>query len=939
MGAVVNQDVATEGGSCSWAQLKTSLSVLEQYISKFEAVKTEMMFSSMLSSFSIIPMLDGLQGCMGLLENMLTTNEIEMFMPGERRVCNTTRNDPGWSSDPCCNANLAFTKCCGLRAVRQNVTVITSVRPADVCDSSKSGILGNALMGYSMAHQIRSDPVAGCTAVRKDKVNRKKMKHLYKFMDTCYDILFHGKTKAGLAECKSDSECYTGRCGQQSAYSYGGASGKRTCQLPMEDFEGPFAACALDNIDPTLLNWLRKKLGVSSKDPIDLLKQKIYDAYAEETCVGPGADDAVCIFDATKDECENNIFNLYKSYENQPETSVQKLWIYVDDNMSDQAACNANAGRRWHDQFGCVCASDSSTRKSHDEGPGSSCRKQELNYAEIEGLREVNDWNGRNDLETNFLDTSPDSARKCRILNIQMLFSYTNTSAQICDAWSKAFKHINGWQTTPAVAADYVTFAPSYKWEWREDGTFERVKTGNGSKTWCEFEKNCNHKPWDSSAGTQESCVDPYVTGPLRSRGEFFCAQCDGPWCWETSVQSQCLYAHAWDRETCAVSGGLWIPEDTYGWGTCAVDARANHTAETCFGRFCPVTTETWTDSWSGTQHSWTSYGFCESYYVCYDEPESISKDACNAMRKEGEDFPMWYTNDVAALNAAGSPQLFIPKEAMCVYWAGGDMSYMGSWYSEVYGEEEMPNSTRATCGRKWMSPRYYEEGRFNSQATCEAGVCSSAPWDWNLAKDPAKCTEIGGVCSRTCKACESMTDEQEFCIVTSISTQRECENKTNDLLWDSISKTCYGTRKRHRHCFKRADSVALSCRLLGSENCTQRGVNWQNNPLFNGKLWSQSSGMFGLDCFTNNYGRCQSEAECVSGGSCNDWTYESWYSPYDYGPMPDGINGGSGSGGVGGDGGSDCPLPRTTCSLPITACRLIGTTILPPTHDNLPPT
>ena len=64
---------------------------------------------------------------------------------------------------------------------------------------------------------------------------------------------------------------------------------------------------------------------------------------------------------------------------------------------------------------------------------------------------------------------------------------------------------------------------------------------------------------------------------------------------------------------------------------------------------------------------------------MCYDEPESISKDACNAMRKEGEDFPMWYTNDVAALNAAGSPQLFIPKEAMCVYWAGGDMSYMGS--------------------------------------------------------------------------------------------------------------------------------------------------------------------------------------------------------------------------------------------------------------------
>ena len=32
--------------------------------------------------------------------------------------------------------------------------------------------------------------------------------------------------------------------------------------------------------------------------------------------------------------------------------------------------------------------------------------------------------------------------------------------------------------------------------------------------------------------------------------------------------------------------------------------------------------------------------------------------------------------------------------------------------------------------------------------------------------------------------------------------------------------------------------------------------------------------------CYTNNYGRCHDQDTCESGGSCNDWTYESWM-PY----------------------------------------------------------
>jgi len=66
-------------------------------------------------------------------------------------------------------------------------------------------------------------------------------------------------------------------------------SSKKRCRVPMGDFEGPFAACAIDNMDGMLLNWLRKKVGVSSSDSVENFKAKIHDLYAEETCAGSTA--------------------------------------------------------------------------------------------------------------------------------------------------------------------------------------------------------------------------------------------------------------------------------------------------------------------------------------------------------------------------------------------------------------------------------------------------------------------------------------------------------------------------------------------------------------------------------------------------------------------------------------------------------------------------
>jgi hypothetical protein len=169
--------------------------------------------------------------------------------------------------------------------------VIDSATPAAQCD--EEGALGNALMAFSMVHKLRNDPSAGCTAVRERKASSNRIDKLFGFMDTCYTILFEGKTKAGLDECKTNSECYTGFCEMGSDYSMqmpGSApSTKKKCRIPMADFEGPFAACGIDNMDPLLLNWLRKKVGVSSTDSVETFKAKIHEQYAEDTCAGSSA--------------------------------------------------------------------------------------------------------------------------------------------------------------------------------------------------------------------------------------------------------------------------------------------------------------------------------------------------------------------------------------------------------------------------------------------------------------------------------------------------------------------------------------------------------------------------------------------------------------------------------------------------------------------------
>ena len=59
---------------------------------------------------------------------------------------------------------------------------------------------------------------------------------------------------------------------------------QKTCSQPVEDWEGPFIACALDNADPMLINWLRKTLGARARAR-ERLRLCTQLKYCAQTCL------------------------------------------------------------------------------------------------------------------------------------------------------------------------------------------------------------------------------------------------------------------------------------------------------------------------------------------------------------------------------------------------------------------------------------------------------------------------------------------------------------------------------------------------------------------------------------------------------------------------------------------------------------------------------
>ena len=169
--------------------------------------------------------------------------------------------------------------------------------------------------------------------------------------------------------------------------------------------------------------------------------------------------------------------------------------------------------------------------------------------------------------------------------------------------------------------------------------------------------------------------------------------------------------------------------------------------------------------------------------------------------------------------------QMFWPKQDMCVFHKEMDyyVAYDGSASDTT---EQYDTKSKCTAGGyEWLSPRRFEEGRWSTEAACKAGVCSSAPWDWELAKKPGTCENLGGICSRQCKACEptGMSYIKELCVNTTIVEMEACYQSEPYMQWNEDDKVCYTTDLTSQ-CFQRADARRVSCRDLGDKGCTKDG-------------------------------------------------------------------------------------------------------------------
>jgi hypothetical protein len=329
VGDTKNFPVASHKPACNIHEIASLKSIVNSLLSKLEEAKTMQEFWLQQLALSLIPLVDGIQDCEDLLESMLTKSETPVWVPGVR-MC-TADSEEAWLRDPCCNPQKAFEQCCPLQDVQTSVTLIDSVLPDQQCDKTVEALLDNALMSYSMADKLRNDPNAGCTAMRKKKSSPEKDKQLYKFYETCSDILFQGKTKAGNEECNNDDECYT-KC--QS----------KTCSIPYGDYESPFFECALDNADPMLLNWIRKTVGVSAAEPLSKLKKTVNSKFAENSCTGAaGANGAVCLLNIPQGKCDANVLNYA------PNAGFYSApAIFVDRTKSDESTCNSASSRQWY---------------------------------------------------------------------------------------------------------------------------------------------------------------------------------------------------------------------------------------------------------------------------------------------------------------------------------------------------------------------------------------------------------------------------------------------------------------------------------------------------------------------------------------------------------------------------------------------------------------
>jgi len=909
--------------ACSVDTVQSVLPILREAQTDMATAVNKQAFTVAHKTSMVVQKMDGLRACKNVLDSMMGMGQIDTWVP-YTRMCVAEQYSDAWRADPCCNGVVAFNQCCAPRNVEAKVWAITDIYTSSLCqvDETDQCMLDNALLGWQILQRIIEDPAEGCKAQREKTTNQKEMDRLNSFWDTCYDILFSGKTKDGRSACTEDSQCYT-KCSKKDS----------KCTQPWWDFEQPFVACAIDNMDQVLINYFRSQFNVNEAAGPDALSAAIYANSAKSDCTGDTADEGACMIDATEEECSSgNFYNLglesqwvnttVDSAENC--TALGTNYVWIDNKVYGAHSSSPVASQPSSPCMDMDCM-PTDTRPKHPAGcinTGEECQNfandQTCNYYNPQGNNVCDCVQKRLDfvppddcqpgssscggryhqtvstysLGTEYRSDSP-VVQKCKLQNIwpDDMNATCGASCQ-CALYRDILARENSWGAT-AVPGDYLRFKNTWSYvqvEGSDQWAYQQISTGN--QTYCEWDKKCAHRPYDNGV-TEAQC--------LAAEGTSFCAECDGPFCYEMSTPSKCMLSSytSGGKASCLAKGGSWVPpadayQSAYCWDCCRVGPEAA-TRASCFpDNFCPFTDESWTYA-GGRTITWKSHGFCEYNSFCYNTEAALAtnKTACDVRRMENiaadsnNDWPQWYANASEIDNWQQTDmyerwgqngqfgqwrtywQNFVPTVGMCVegaqYW---DNSGVG-----IY--------TQATCeadaaSRAWFTARRFSEGQWDTQETCTRGVCNSQPWDWELAKSGTCETDAqnSGVCSRPCKLCEAHWESgvyevigQQLCHASWLWNETAC--MTAQLyVWDNEGSICY-SKNPTGPCATHPEGKVYKCGDLDTTECNTLGL--AGRPWYNGEM----TGL--LKCHVNNYGVCPNKAVCENGGTCNDWTYELW--------------------------------------------------------------
>ena len=209
----------------------------------------------------------------------------------ETTLCAAQYGTPAFLNDPCCNHDLARSKCCAPRNISYPVPVanVDTSELALNCanDMGQLAVAIFASKNYVATRERSLDPSKGCAVDLRDSVSR-----YVKLIDVgrkCGNIIRGDESMKrgdnGLkssATCTIDADCYTKKC---LAATDGGT--ERYCQTSEDPRH--FASCLLGELKdaPKAREKVRYVFGGHSGATVAEIGQGILDIAGRERCTGP----------------------------------------------------------------------------------------------------------------------------------------------------------------------------------------------------------------------------------------------------------------------------------------------------------------------------------------------------------------------------------------------------------------------------------------------------------------------------------------------------------------------------------------------------------------------------------------------------------------------------------------------------------------------------